>query len=220
MAAIDADSLYDYRSRRPTLRIDDGHLTSLEWPQLSVVHRRFESRDALILSGPEPDYRWQELSRELVMLAQDLGASEWITLGAIPAAVPHTRPVPVLGHRVGRRPAAGRRRAGSDRVDACSRGRGLGHRSGRRRRPASPTLGYFAQVPHYVSGEYPGRRRRPGPRRRAATSRPSVTTAVLELEARGIAARLDAAAAPDDSTKSYIARLEEMVDESRLPSGD
>jgi hypothetical protein len=48
----------------------------------------------------------------------------------------------------------------------------------------------------------------------------SLTTAMLELEARGIDARLDAAAAADDSTRSYIARLEGMVDEARLPSGD
>ncbi len=82
-----------------------------------------------------------------------------------------------------------------------------------------PTLGYFAQVPHYVSGEYPA----------AAVALiraverhigEALTTAVLELEARGINTRLDAAASADDSTKSYIARLEEMVDEARLPSGD
>ena len=43
---------------------------------------------------------------------------------------------------------------------------------------------------------------------------------MLELEARTIDTRLDAAAAADESTRSYIARLETMVDESRLPSGD
>jgi hypothetical protein len=48
----------------------------------------------------------------------------------------------------------------------------------------------------------------------------SLTTAMLELEARAIDTRLDAAAAADESTRSYIARLEEMVDQSRLPSGD
>jgi hypothetical protein len=48
----------------------------------------------------------------------------------------------------------------------------------------------------------------------------TVTTAVLELEARSIDTRLDVAAAADDPTKTYIARLEEMVDEARLPSGD
>ena len=82
-----------------------------------------------------------------------------------------------------------------------------------------PTLGYFAQVPHYISGEYPAAAValvRAVERHIGA----SLTTAVLELEARGINARLDAAASADDSTKSYITRLEEMVDEARLPSGD
>ena len=218
IAGIDADSLYDYRSRRPTLRIVDGHPTELEWPALQVVHRHFPERDVLVLSGPEPDYRWRELAGELVMLAQDLGVTEWLTLGAIPAAVPHTRPVPVLG---------------IESRDGLLRGGIEPGPSGSMKVPAAavsvvdmavaaagiPTLGYFAQVPHYVSGEYPA----------AAVALiraverhvgESLTTAVLELEARGIDARLDAAASADDSTKSYITRLEEMVDESRLPSGD
>ena len=218
IAGIDADSLYDYRSRRPTLRIVDGRAMELEWPELRIVHRHFPERDVLVLSGPEPDYRWRELAGELVMLAQDLGVTEWLTLGAIPAAVPHTRPVPVLGIesregllRGGIEPGpAGSMKvpaAAVSVVDVAVAAAGI------------PTLGYFAQVPHYVSGEYPA----------AAVALiraverhigESLTTAVLELEARGIDARLDAAAAGDDSTKSYIARLEEMVDEARLPSGD
>lgn len=218
IAGLDTDGLYDYRSRRPALHIDDGRLTSLDWPELAVVHRRFEGRDALILTGPEPDYRWQELARELTMLAADLGISEWISLGAIPAAVPHTRPVPVLGLEA---------------RDGLLRGGVKPGPTGSMQVPAAavsvidmaiaesgiPTLGYYAQVPHYVSGDYPA----------AAVALvraverhfdDTLTTAVLELEARGIAARLDAAAAADDSTKSYVARLEEMADESRLPSGN
>ena len=218
IAGIDADGLYDYRSRRPTLHIEDGRLIELDWPELEVVHRRFTERDVLLLSGPEPDYRWHELASELVMLAQDLGVAEWMTLGAIPAAVPHTRPVPVLG---------------LESRDGLLRGGIEPGPTGSMRVPAAvvsvidlaiaeagiPTLGYFAQVPHYVSGEYPA----------AAVALvraverhigDGVTTAALELEARGISTRLDAAASADDSTKSYITRLEEMVDEARLPSGD
>ena len=218
IAGIDADSLYDYRSRRPTLRLIDGRAVELEWPELAVVHRRFKDRDALILSGPEPDYRWRELADELVLLAQDLGITEWLTLGAIPAAVPHTRPVPVLGIesrdgllRGGVEPGP----KGSMKVPAAA----VSVVDVAMARAGIPTVGYFAQVPHYVSGEYPA----------AAVALvraverhlgESVTTAVLELEARGIDARLDVAAAADDSTKSYIARLKEMVDEARLPSGD
>ena len=72
IADIAADVLYDYRARRPTLHIDDGRLVSADWPRLPLIHRRFAERDALILTGPEPDYRWQELSAELVALAREL----------------------------------------------------------------------------------------------------------------------------------------------------
>ncbi len=84
IADIEVDLLYDYRARRPTLHIDDGSLVSLDWPELRLVHRRFERRDVLLLIGPEPDYRWRELSGELVMLAQDLRVSEWMSLGFHP----------------------------------------------------------------------------------------------------------------------------------------
>jgi hypothetical protein len=48
----------------------------------------------------------------------------------------------------------------------------------------------------------------------------SITTAMLELEARTIAAKLDVAASADDATQSYVDRLEAMSDEARLPTGD
>jgi hypothetical protein len=218
IAGIETDGLYDYRSRRPTLRIVDGRPVELDWPKLAVLHRRLTRRDILILSGPEPDYRWRELAAEMVLLAEDLGVTEWLTLGAIPAAVPHTRPVPVLGIesragllKGGIEPGP----AGSMKVPAAA----VSVVDIAIAEAGIPAFGYFAQVPHYVSGEYPA----------AAVALvraverhigESITTAMLELEARGIDARLDAAAAADDSTRSYIARLEGMVDEARLPSGD
>lgn len=218
IAHIEADSLFDYRSRRPTLRIDDGRLVSADWPQLAVKQRRFATRDALILTGPEPDYRWQELSRELVALAREVGVSEWLTLGAIPAAVPHTRPVNVLGICSQDGLLKGGIEAGPlgsmqvpaaavSAIDLAVIEAGI------------PTLGYFAQVPHYVSGPYPA----------AAVALiravehhlgDTVNTAGLELAARTMAAKLDTAAAADDATSSYVERLEEMSDEARLPSGD
>ena len=218
IAAIEADSLYDYRARRPTLHIEDGRLVSLDWPHLQVLHRPFARRDVLLLSGPEPDYRWQELSRELVMLAQDLGVREWMTLGSIPAAVPHTRPVSILGIAS---------------ADGLLRGGVEAGPIGSMRVPAAavsvidmamaeagiPSFGYFAQVPHYISGEYPAAA---VALVRAAEAHigESITTATLELEARSMAAKLDIAASADDSTQSYVERLEAMSDEARLPSGD
>ena len=215
---VETDDLFDYRSRRPTLHIHDGRLVEAEWPRLDLVHRRCAARDVLILAGPEPDYRWPALSSDLAALGRELGVREWLTLGAIPAAVPHTRPVSVLG-------------VASE--GGLLRGDVITGPVGPMQVPAAavsvidlavasagiPTLGYFAQVPHYINGEYPA----------AAVALvravephlgESVPTASLERRARTIADKLDSAAAADDSTTSYVERLEEMTDEARLPSGD
>jgi hypothetical protein len=218
VAGIEADGLYDYRARRPTLHIDDGRLGSLDWPRLQVMHRRFPRRDVLLLSGPEPDYRWQELARELVMLAQDLEVSEWMTLGSIPAAVPHTRPVSILGIASADGLLKGGIEAGpigSMQVPAAA----VSVIDMAVAEAGIPTYGYFAQVPHYISGDYPAAA---VALIRAAERHvgESITTAVLELQARSMAAKLDLAASADDATQSYVDRLEAMSDEARLPSGD
>jgi hypothetical protein len=218
IATFDADRLYDYRARRPTLEIADGRPDRLTWPELTLRRARLGDHDVLLLGGPEPDYRWRELERAAVDLARRLEVAAWISLGAIPAAVPHTRAVPILG--TASRPG-------------LLRGSVAPGPEGLLRVPAAaisvldmaisetdiPALGYFAQVPHYVAGAYPA----------AAMA---LATAVgrhigdepplgdLPDEARQMAARLDAAAAADTSTREYIERLESMVDESRLPAGD
>ena len=97
LATFDADAIFDYRARRPTLEIIDGRPESLTWPELTLRSTRVSERDLLVLTGAEPDYRWHELSADVADLARQLGVAEWISLGAIPAAVPHTRSVPILG---------------------------------------------------------------------------------------------------------------------------
>jgi hypothetical protein len=218
IASIESDGLYDYRSRRPTLHIDDGRMRSLEWPSLQLVRRRFARRDVLLLTGPEPDYRWQELSRELVMLAQELAIGEWMTLGSIPAAVPHTRPVTILGISSADDLLKGGIEAGpigSMQVPAAA----VSVIDMAIAEAGISTYGYFAQVPHYISGDYPAAA---VALVRAAERHvgESITTAMLELEARTIAAKLDVAASADEATQSYVDRLEAMSDEARLPSGD
>jgi hypothetical protein len=215
---FDGDSLLDYRARRPTLEIIDGRPTELTWPELTLTHARRGKRDLLVLTGPEPDYRWRELTSELVNMARRLGVSLWISLGAIPAAVPHTRPVPVLGTSsqsgllrgdVAPGPAGILRvpSAAISVIDLAIAGAGI------------PAVGYYAQIPHYVSGPYPAAalelvhavgRHLGG----------DVPTGTLRDEADELRGRLNVAAAADDQTRQYVERLESMVDESRLPSGD
>src|SRR4051794_3941821 len=99
VATFDPDALFDYRARRPTLQIVDGRLAELTWPELVVRRVRFGERDLLVLAGPEPDDRWHAFADDMLDLARRLGVVEWVSLGAIPAAVPHTRDVPILGRR-------------------------------------------------------------------------------------------------------------------------
>jgi proteasome assembly chaperone (PAC2) family protein len=218
IASFDADLLYDYRARRPTLEISDGRPATLTWPELSLRQVRAGERDLLVLTGPEPDFRWRELGRDLVELARGVGLREWISLGAIPAAVPHTRPVPILG---------------TESSPGLLRGDVVPGPAGLLRVPAAaisvlevamaqagiPAVGYFAQVPHYVSGPYPVAALALLETLGKHLGLP-LDSAALRAEAELLRTRLDSATAVDEKTRSYVERLESMVDEERLPAGD
>jgi hypothetical protein len=218
VATFDADRLFDYRSRRPTLDIVDGRLRTLEWPRLVLRANRIGERDLLVLSGPEPDFLWQELAAEVTRLVQDLHVASWISLGAIPVAAPHTRPVTVLGtaSRPGLLPAgvsqgpAGHLRVPSAVLSVLELGVSAA---------GIPAIGFFAQVPHYVSATYPGAAiellRQVG--RFLGEDLPVGDLPGKALETRGL---LDAATGGDERTSAYVKRLEEAADEARLPEGD
>jgi proteasome assembly chaperone (PAC2) family protein len=218
IVTFESDLLYDYRSRRPVLDVQDGTLTELTWPEIAVKRVRKERRDLLVLSGPEPDFHWRELGREVLDAALRLGVVEWVSLGAIPAAVPHTRPVPILAtasatgllHEDEQQGPQGLLRVPSaalSTVELAVTGSGI------------PAVGFYAQVPHYVGGPYA-----------------AATIAILEHAARHLGVelalgdlpeeataqreRLDAAVAADDDSRTYVDRLETVVDNQELPTGD
>ena len=99
VARFDPDQLFDYRSRRPTLEIRDGRLSSLAWPEVTLTRSR-ASAAATCWScrAPSPTTAGGCSPEPIVSSSSRASASRgWISLGAIPAAVPHTRPVPILG---------------------------------------------------------------------------------------------------------------------------
>ncbi len=96
VAEFDSDALYDYRSHRPTLDIVDALPKQFAWPTMTLTRRRLPERDLFVLSGPEPDYRWKSFAQSVLELARRVGIVEHVSLGAIPAAVPHTAPTPVM----------------------------------------------------------------------------------------------------------------------------
>lgn len=218
VAELDADRLFDYRARRPMLDIIDGRPTRLDWPTLAIRRTRLGEHDLLVLTGPEPDFRWRELADDVVAFARSVELEQWISIGAIPAAVPHTRPVPILG---------------TESSPGLLRGDVEAGPRGRLRVPSAalsvldvaiavagiPALGYFAQIPHYVSGEY-------APAAVALLEAVTqhfgvrVEAVALRAEAEQLRTRLDTATALDEKTRAYVTRLEDMVDESGLPAGD
>ncbi len=218
LVSFESDLLYDYRSRRPVLDIVDGTLTELTWPQLAIKRARVGERDLLVFSGPEPDFRWRELGQDLLEATLRLSAVEWVSIGAIPAAVPHTRPVPILAtaskagllHEDEQQGPAGLLRVPSaalSTVEMAIAGSGI------------PTVGFYAQVPHYVGGPYA-----------------AATIALLEHVGRHLGVdpplgplpneamaqreRLDAAVEADEDSRGYVARLETVHDNQELPTGD
>jgi proteasome assembly chaperone (PAC2) family protein len=218
VAEFDADRLIDYRARRPTLEIVDGELVDLEWPVLALRAVERAGRSLLVLSGPEPDYRWQELAGDVVELCARLGVAQWISLGAIPAAVAHTRAVPVLGtaSAPGLLPAdVPQGPAGTLRVPSAA----LSVLELAVARSGIPSVGFYAQVPHYVSGPYP--------EAAIALLRHLERHLGIELplgslpsEAREQRVLLDTAVRADRRTRAYVEQLESMADEDRLPEGD
>jgi proteasome assembly chaperone (PAC2) family protein len=218
VATFDADAIYDYRARRPVLDIVNGKLMDLEWPELRLVGTRIGDRDLLVLTGAEPDYRWRQLSADVVKLSKQLGVVTWVSLGAIPATVPHTRPVPILGtassagllpENVPQGPE-GRLRVPSALVSVLELAVG---------QAGIPSVGFFAQVPHYASGAFPtaavellGRLGN-----FLGTDIPLGDLPKRALETRTL---LDAAVSAEERTRTYVERLEAMADEARLPAGD
>jgi proteasome assembly chaperone (PAC2) family protein len=218
VAEFDADAIFDFRARRPTLEILDGRPANLTWPELTVRATRISEKDVLILTGAEPDYRWLELSRDMVELAKRFGVAEWISLGAIPAAVPHTRSVPILGTASEPdllRGGVQRGPVGTLTVPSAA----LSVFDIAITKAGIPSVGYFAQIPHYISGPYPAASLELL-RVLAKHLGVELDLGSLSSEADLLKVRLDSAAAREETTREYVERLETMVDEARLPSGD
>lgn len=152
IARFEPDDLFDYRVNRPSLEFVDGISTEIGWPEVVVRHRILDGRDLLVLTGPEPNWKWRAFATEVADLAGEFGVVQHVSLGGIPWAAPHTRPTIVV--------------TTSSRPDLL--GDDANHPQGELRVPASvvsavahaladrgiPTVGLWARVPHYVGGVY------------------------------------------------------------------
>jgi proteasome assembly chaperone (PAC2) family protein len=98
-AEIDPEEFVDFTSSRPQARIDDGGDRTIDWPTTSLYAATLpgEGGDALLLLGSEPQLKWRTFCDQIVGVAREVGCRLVVTLGALIAEVPHSRPVPVVG---------------------------------------------------------------------------------------------------------------------------
>jgi proteasome assembly chaperone (PAC2) family protein len=97
LAEIDPEEFTDFATVRPHVRLVDGRTRSIVWPTVGVWSASTPGGDVILVLGPEPALRWRLFSQQLVGVAQQHGAGMVLTLGALLADVPHSRPVQLIG---------------------------------------------------------------------------------------------------------------------------
>jgi proteasome assembly chaperone (PAC2) family protein len=98
-ANIDPEEFYDFQATRPHVALEDGITRRIDWPDTVFYHAPIPGadRDAVLMLGIEPNLRWRTFCDEIVELAGELDVELVVTLGALLADVPHTRPVQLIG---------------------------------------------------------------------------------------------------------------------------
>ena len=216
VAAIDPEEFYDFQMNRPVVGTDENGHRRLTWPstQLAVASPPGALRDVILLRGIEPNMRWRQFCAELLAGATELGAELVVTLGALLADTPHTRPIPVTGTAT--EPDL------SDRLkleqsnyegptgivgvfqDACTR-------------LDIPAVSFWAAVPHYVAQP-------PCPKATLALVGQvedlleiSIPLGDLPEESRAWERGVDELAEEDEEIGDYVRALEETRDTADLP---
>jgi proteasome assembly chaperone (PAC2) family protein len=225
-ADLDPEGFVDFQSTRPQVSLDEGMSRRITWPENAFYGAAIASsdRDAVLMLGVEPNYRWRTFVDLTVGLARDLEVSLVVTLGALLADVPHTRPAPVTGSATDERlvEELGLRQS---RYEGPTGIVGVLHDACRQQ--GLPSVSLWAAVPHYVSLA-------PSPRAaKALCVRLSdllgipIELGELEEAERSYAEQVSEAVATDAETAAYVEELEQradsleqFVDEGGLPSGE
>jgi hypothetical protein len=99
VATFDVDQFHDYRARRPAMSFVQDHYEGYDAPRLLVrLLRDSGGTPYLLLHGPEPDNRWEAFARAVREVVERLRVTRVVSMGSVPMAVPHTRPVAITPH--------------------------------------------------------------------------------------------------------------------------
>jgi proteasome assembly chaperone (PAC2) family protein len=216
IGAIDPEEFYDFQVNRPVVGSDELGHRRITWPstQIAVASPPDLDRDVILIRGIEPNMRWRQFCAELLAAAEELGAEMVVTLGALLADTPHTRPIPLSGtttepelaHRLKLEQSTYEGPTGIVGVfqDACAR-------------LDIPAVSYWAAVPHYVAQP-------PCPKATLALLgqledllEASIPLGDLPEEARAWERGVDELAEEDEDVADYVRSLEETRDTTELP---
>ncbi len=216
VGAIDPEEFYDFQVNRPYVGSDETGFRRLTWPttQIAVASPPDLDRDVILVRGIEPNMRWRQFCAELLSAIDELGGELVVTLGALLADTPHTRPVPVSGtatepELVDRLRLEQSTYEGPTGIvgvfqDSCVK-------------LDVPSVSYWAAVPHYVAQP-------PCPKATLALIgqleellEVSIPLEDLAEEARAWERGVDELAEDDEEIADYVRSLEETRDTTDLP---
>lgn len=234
-ATIDSEEFYDFTVARPQVHLDPDPggpglapggsepVRRIEWPEPAFeVARTPSGRDVVFLTGIEPALKWRTFTTLVVEACRELQVDLMVTMGALLADVPHTRPVQVRGtsadagvldeHGFTRSRYEGPTGILGVLVEGC---RGAGMRS----------ASLWATTPHYL-------RETASPKAALALVERvcrmldfSLDTTDLEIATAAYERQVDDMLAGEDDVADYVRGLEEAVveddeEEVELPSQD
>ena len=221
LAEIDPDDYYDFQVNRPTVSQVDGVSRRISWPttRLSVCRPEGAEFDLVLLRGIEPNMRWRAFCEELLDAMRNLGVQTAVTLGALLADTPHTRPTPVTGTSYDS-PSATRYGLEKSRYEGPTGIVGVLQEACVL--AGIPAISFWAAVPHYVSQP-------PNPKATIALLHRveevldiAVPLGELPTQSDDWQKLVDEMADEDEDVRDYIRNLEERDEEGQLQeaSGD
>lgn len=154
VASFDVDELHDYRARRPPMSFIENRYADFDAPRLAVrLSRDAQGVSFLVLSGPEPDIRWEAWARAVREVVKAFGVRLQISIGSVPMAVPHTRPVMLTNHATAQRLLVQENMwSGELRIPSSAQSL-LELRMGEW---GHDSMGFVAHIPHYLAQfDYP-----------------------------------------------------------------
>jgi predicted ATP-grasp superfamily ATP-dependent carboligase len=219
VASIDPEEFFDFTAVRPTVRLTEGVTREIDWPVATISAAAVPGAegDLVMLQATEPSLRWRRYTDNLVATARELDVRMVITLGALLADVPHTRPVSITGLASDRSLVD---RLGFQHTSYEGPTGIVGVLHNTFANAGIPSASLWASVPHYVAAA-------PNPKVALALVRAFegiagvvVDAGELESAADDYERQVSAAVASDPEVKAFVERLESAVDEVGMDTPD